>query len=172
MGESPTGKIRYVLQGEEDNKQLVFYTEDRPDEGVVLCLTHGWGDMVVSFSPNEQWVVVQDGTASLGIYLRLFRRQRGLNYEEVTSADIGGRAESAALKQKFVADTQILEHRYVHVLPWSADSTRFLVELSGRGQGDKGWIGIAHWIGIYNVTNGAVSTDLAQMNRPALNKPR
>src|SRR5438876_10203376 len=69
-GESPSGKIRYTLQGREDSKQLFLYAEDRPDERVALCETYGWGNMVVSFSPNEEWIVVQDGGASLGVDLR------------------------------------------------------------------------------------------------------
>jgi hypothetical protein len=166
-GESPSGKIRYILQGKEDSKQLFLYSNDQPTEKVALCETPGWGNLLVSFSPNEQWLVVQDGGASLGLYLRLFHKRDGVKYEEVEDANVDGKTELAALKENGLPAMEILEHRYVHVLPWSADSTKFMVELSGRGQSGARRIRITDWIGIYDVTTGAISTDLAQMNRGA-----
>lgn len=153
--------------GKEDNKQLWLSDSSNPAKRALLCSTPGWGNLVVTFAPDDSWIVVEDGGSSLGISLRLFRRQAGLNYQEATDANIDDKVELAALRANNLPEQQVLEHRYLHLLQASADGTAILVSLKGRGKAAGRWITFNGWVAVYHLKTGDVNSDLSKMNTQA-----
>jgi WD40 repeat protein len=170
-GESFTGKIHYELRGDSDagGKTIWLWSKEDKSDAAELCETPGWGYLEIHFSPNDKWIVVQDGGASLGVSLRLFRRDGGVVFHEIKDADIDRKSEKLALKQAGMAPKEISDHRYVHCLAWSGDSEMILVSSSGKGIADDYAIGFL-WIGIYHVTDGRFTSDLTKFNREAVEK--
>ena len=132
---------------------------------VELSETPGWGNLVIHFSPDDYWLIVQDGGPSLGISLRLFRRDKGVIFRKQKDADIDGKAERLALKLNGFGAQEILDHRYVKVLAWSRDSTCVLIALRGHGGTRKQAVTIENWIGVYDLASGDVGFDIGKMNR-------
>ena len=137
---------------------------------VELCETPGWATWLSHFSPDDYWLIVQDGGSSLGVSLRLFRRDKGVKFREQKDADIDGKAERLALKLNGFGVQEILDHRYVKVLAWSRDSTCVLIALRGHGGTRKQAVTIENWIGVYDLAIGGVGFDIGKMNRGALEK--
>src|SRR5208337_620702 len=62
QGNSPSGKIHFELRGQaQDSKEIWLSPADHKDQGVKLCDTQGWGNLEVHFSPDDCWIIVQDG---------------------------------------------------------------------------------------------------------------
>src|SRR5438046_2491992 len=169
-GASESGEISYELRdirGEELGKEIWLYPEHHTDAAVHLCDTEGWGALEMHFSPDDHWLIVQDGGASLGVSLRLFRREKGVNFIEIKDADINGKAERVALKSNGLPEKEILDHRYVEVLGWSRDSKIVRVRISGHSGGR---LRIAGWVGLYNVATGTFSVDLKEFDSHTVEK--
>ena len=132
----------------------------------------GGRDLEVHFSPDDRWIIVQDGGPSLGVSLRLFQRVSGLNYKESKNGGIEVMAERAALKQNGVPvdPKDDLEHLYGRVLKWSPDSKSVLLNLSGQGIREQSRVSINQWFAVYNVETGALSFDLSGINAGAVVK--
>jgi hypothetical protein len=169
-GDSPSGKIHFVVRGDDSEKQIYLSEPGANSQEVALCETPGWGNLVIHFSPDDYWLVVQDGGPSLGISLRLFRRDKGVKFIEQKNANIDGKAERRALGQNGFPSQEILDHRYVKVLAWSRDSKRILISLGGHGGTPEQAVSIENWIGIYDFAHGEIGFDLGSMNRGALEK--
>jgi hypothetical protein len=168
-GDSPSGKIHFVVRGGDDEKKIYLSVPGGANsQEVELCETPGWGNLVVFFSPDDYWIIVQDGGPSLGISLRLFRRDKGVKFTEQKDADIDAKAERFALKQKGFPAQEILDHRYAKVLAWSRDSTCVLIALNGHGGTREQAVTIGNWIGVYDLASGNISLDLEKMDRRAL----
>jgi hypothetical protein len=168
QGASLTGAIQYELrQGSEDSKRLWLFPKDRAAETVELCETPGWGNLSVHFSPDDYWIIVEDGGGSLGVSLRLFRREKGVRFKELEDADIEGKAELMALADIGLSGKQLLDHRYAKVLAWSADSKTVLVRVSGSGSRNNCGVIIDGWTGLYELASGTISFDLKRFNRQA-----
>ena len=166
-GDSPSEKIHFVVRGDEE-KKIYLSPAGASSQEVELCETPGWGNLVIHFSPDDYWIVVQDGGPSLGISLRLFRRDKGVKFTEQKDADIDGKAERLALKQDGFPPQEILDHRYLKVLAWSRDSTCILIALKGHGGTREQAVTIKSWIGVYDLAKGEIGFDLGKMNRGAL----
>lgn len=169
-GNSPSGHIHFAVKGPEDDRKIFLSIEGHPQDEVVLCETPGWGNLEIHFSTDEYWIAVGDGGSSLGISVRLFRRETGATYKELKDVDVGRAAELAALKQANLPAKEILDHRYVKVLAWSEDSKKLVLSLSGHGGDEKAHIRINRWIGVYDLGTGAIEFDLGQFNKDALNR--
>jgi hypothetical protein len=62
-GDSPSGKIHFVVRGDEE-KKIYLSPAGASSQEVELCETPGWGNLVIHFSPDDDWIVVQDGGPS------------------------------------------------------------------------------------------------------------
>ena len=168
-GDSPSGRIHFVVRGDEEKKIYLSVPGGNSQE-VELCETPGWGNLVIHFSPDDYWLIVQDGGPSLGISLRLFRRETGVKFIEEKDADIDGKAERLALEQNGFPAQEILDHRYMKVLAWSSDSTCVLIRLKGHGGTQGQHVRIEGWIGVYDLASGKIEFKLEKMNRRAVEK--
>jgi hypothetical protein len=168
-GNSATGEIHFVVKEAQDDKTIYLSPAGNHHDEVELCHTEGSGNLETHFSPDDSWLVIQDGGSSLGISLRLFQRTQGVSYKEITNADVGGKAEQKALEQEGLGK-ELLDHGYMKVLAWSADSRSFLFSLSGHGGDQKNQVRINRWLGIYDLASGNISFDLSKTNRVAVEK--
>jgi hypothetical protein len=167
-GTSPSGEIQYELrEGADDSKRIWLFPKDRPASAVELCETPGWGNLSVHFSPDDNWLIVQDGGGSLGVSLRLFKRDAGVRFRELEEAKIDDKIERLALAQAGAPAKEVLDHRYARVLAWSADSKAVLVSVSGSSSRDGRRVSIADWTATYELGSGAVGLDLKKFNRAA-----
>ncbi|MDQ6809601.1 MAG: hypothetical protein M3Z64_09300 [Verrucomicrobiota bacterium] len=166
-GNSPSGSLHFSVKGPQDDRRIFLSSADHPQDEVELCQTEGWGNLEVHLSPDDSWVVVQDGGSSLGVSFRLFQRVREVTFKELTDADIDGKAERMALEIHDSAK-ELLDHRYMRLLSWAADSRSFLFSLSGHGGDEKGHVRIDHWFGIYDLVSGKISFDLRSANHSAV----
>ena len=172
-GYSPSGDIHFVIRKVGDGNGVFLSPRDQPQKETELCDSPAL--LTVHFSPNGNWIVVEDGGASAGIDLRLFSKDGDVHFTERKSARIADKAEALAwlahglTPAKRLTDEQapiqtgdhILDHRYVTFLEWSADSKDILIHL-------RGYSGRTHlngWQGIYHIGTGAFSYDLGEMNR-------
>ncbi len=162
-GQSANGHVSYELRGKDYAKALWVWRDNDKGKAVKLCETPGWGNMQVHFSPDDQWIIVQDGGSSLGVSLRLFHRAGEANYEERKDADIDGKAEKAALQQGGFGEKEIADHRYAECLDWSADSNAVLIHVSGKGNESHNHVEF-QWLGVYDLSTGKFSADLGKMN--------
>ena len=166
-GNSTSGSIHFVVKGPQDERKIFLSPADHPQDEVELCQTEGWGNLELHFSPDDSWLVIQDGGSSLGVAFRLFQRDRGVIYKELAKADIDGKAERAALEQNHLAP-DLLDHHYMKLLAWSADSKSFLFSLSGHGGDKESHVEITHWLGLYHLAPGTIGFDLAEPDHAAV----
>jgi len=167
-GTSADESIGYELRtnSKDESKEIWLWAKGGKEHAVRLCETPGWGNMHLEFSPDNYWIMVQDGGASLGISLRLFRREKGVVFKEIQDANINDQAEELALKQAGLQKKpDFLDHRYVNLVRWSPDSRTILVELRGKGVDDKHVVQISEWLGLYDLGKRKFIFDLNQMNR-------
>ena len=171
-GTSRDGSIKYELRKPKTgDPEIWLWPKGHKKNAVKLCETWGWGNMHLTFSPNNYWIIVEDGGLSLGISLTLFRRNKGVSYSEVKKPDINDEAEKLALRQIGLTGTaDVLDHRYVELVRWSADSRRILIQLHGTGDNEKHHISIEGWLGVYDLGKHSFSFDLEKMNRGSVQK--
>jgi hypothetical protein len=168
-GNSATGEIHFSVKGTQDDRRIYLSPAGKAHDEVELCHTEGSGNLEMHFSPDDSWLVIQDGGSSLGVSLRLFQRDRGVSYKEMTNADVDGKAERIALEQQGLGK-DLLDHGYMKVLAWSADSRSFLFSLSGHGGDQNNQVRINRWLGIYDLASGNIGFDLTKTNRIAVEK--
>jgi hypothetical protein len=165
-GASADGSIEFELRKVNDAaREIWLWPRGHKNKAVKLCDTPGWGNMHLAFSPDNYWITVEDGGASLGISLKLFRRTKGVSYTPIEAPDLNDQAEKLALRQNRLPEkADFLDHRYVYLVRWSPDSRRILIELDGKGGDEKRYVWINRWLGIYDLGKQAFTMDLNQMN--------
>lgn len=132
-GTSSTGEFGWELRGTVDSGKEIWLWEIGDKHAArKLCETEGWCCLHMHFSPEDDSLVVEDGGASLGISLRLFRHVSSAEYHEITEPDINLAAERAALQAARLPKER-LDHCYVKCLGWSPDSTSILIRVTGKG---------------------------------------
>ena len=172
-GQSSSGELSYELRSvdKRESKSVWIWAGPAKTEAVKLCDTPAWGNLKVYFAPNDQWIVLQDGGASLGIALRLFKRAGGAIFQEVTETDINDHVEHHALEQAGLPPKEITDHRYVYCLGWSNDSKFLLIELSGKGRlGDDQ--ASFNWFGVYDLEKAEFSADLNRFNASGVKREK
>ncbi len=163
-GKSPGGHISYEIRPAGDGKEVWVWRDDEKGRANKMCDTVGTR-LKLCFSPDDRWIIVQDGTGSLGVSLRLFHREGEHTYEERDKENIDDKAELAALKTENPAATEVADHRYAECLDWSTDSSCILVRISGKGfEGQTNNVQF-HWLCVYDLTTGKISTDLGKLNK-------
>ncbi len=168
-GTSPGGHVHYEIRPAADGKEIWVYRENEKGRINKMCETVGSDDLKLFFSPDDRWIVVQDGGASLGVSLRLFHRDGEHSYGERDKTDIGATVEAAAMKQDGGDGKALSDKRFTECLGWSTDSQYILVRVSGKGDERYNHVQF-RWIGVYDVDSGKVSTDLGKMNKPGVRR--
>lgn len=163
-GKSPGGHVSYEIRPAADGKEVWVYRDNETTRANKMCETVGSDNLKLFFSPDDRWIIVQDGGASLGVSLRLFHREGEHSYAERDKEDIGTKAENAALKSDGFGGKDLSDHRYAECLAWSADSRCVLVRVSGKGDDGTNHVQFS-WVGVYDLDTGKVSADLSKLNK-------
>jgi len=159
-GVSTSGKIGWhVVETKEAADVLISEADQGESAAQKLCGVISVANTKVTVSPDDSWVVVQSGGPSLGVSLKVFRRENGMIYAEQKSMDIGGTVLLAACGGD-AKKAESTSHLYTHALNWSADSKWLLVEISARG-GEKE---VKSFVAIYDLASGKVGFDLEKFN--------
>ena len=168
-GKSPGGHLNYEVRPAADGKEIWVYRDNETTRANKMCETLGGANLKLFFSPDDRWIIVQDGGASLGVSLRLFHREGEHSYAERDKTDIGEKVEAAAMKQDGGDGKALSEKRYAECLDWSTDSQYILVRVSGKSDERYNHTQF-RWIGVYDLDTGKVSTDLSKLNKPGVRR--
>jgi hypothetical protein len=162
-GTSASGKIAWhvVEKTNPDQGAEVFISEGDQDEsaGQKLCDVPWARNTRVFVSPDDFWIIVESGGASMGVSLNVLQREKGLVYHEMPKKDVA----LAVLTNAFRGDAaaaENMDHVYTVLLGWSADSKCILVRVSGNKRGRD----INPVFAIYDLGKGSVGFDLAKFN--------
>ena len=163
-GVSQSGKIGWhVVETNEDVDVLISEADQGESAANKLCDVPSLANTKVFVSPDDSWIIVQSGGGSLGVTLRVFKRENGMLYPEVSKLDITG----AVLKSAFDGDAsgaEKLDHVYTRLIEWSADSKSILVSVSGHGGGRT----LSPSFAIYDLASQSIGFDLTKFNaKPA-----
>ena len=159
--------MNYELRGDPHNLGVeVWIWEDAREDAFKLCDTEGWGNFRIYFSPNDRFILVEDGGSSMGIHLRLFTRvavKEGPLFTEKESANIEDKAGNFLLNRSGLPTGPILDHRYAHYWYWSENSCAALFHISGHGVIESRAYRISS-LCVYDLESDEVTLDLARMN--------
>ncbi len=157
-GVSPSRAISWSVN--PYNGELSLVRADGSCSPVRLCDTVSTANLAVHFSPDDKYVFVSDGTASLGIHGTLYRRGSGLAYSEV-DFDFDLPVQRLALQAgtgREITGT-VLDHSYLKCLGWSRDGQWVLLQLSGSGKLNGKRVEIAGFKCAYNPAKGDLTND-------------
>jgi hypothetical protein len=133
----------------------------------VLLYKHG-RSVSILFSPDEQWLVINDFPTSTDGAPFLFKRGRGLNYRPIENVNIAEKVWQFVGKYYPIVLTQDFGHQYVEALRWSYDSKAFLVAAFGHTDSPEISESLAPWLSVFIIDGFRVTLDLNLMNRGAL----
>ena len=123
----------------------------------------------VLFSPDENWIAINDQPLSDLADVRLFRRIRGLEYKETGSAQPGQKCWALLDRIARRPVSGALDHAYVYALRWSPDTRALLLAATGHLAND---LSVRDWLCVFDIKAFKASTDLRLMNRGAINDRR
>jgi len=138
-GVSPSGKIGWhVVKVGDNGASEVLISEAAQEESAPkkLCEAISIANTDVSIAPDDSWIIVQTGGASLGVSLITFRRENGMIYNEEKEVDIGAAVLlSACGGDQKKADS--MDHIYADARGWSENSKSLLVEMNAKGESGR-----------------------------------
>ncbi len=174
-GKSASGLLNYELRSDPHNLGVeVWIWKNAREDAFKLCDTEGWGNFRIYFSPNDRFILVEDGGSSMGIHLRLFTRievKEGPFFTEKESANIEDKAENFLLERAGLPPGPILDHRYAHCWYWSENSCAILFHISGHGVIESQAYRISS-LCVYDLESDQVALDLARMNPKPVTRSR
>lgn len=168
-GVSPSGKIAWhVVQAGDNGASEVFISEADQGESAAqkLCETVSVANTKVFVSPDDSWIIVQTGGASLGTSLIALRRENGMIYQEDKETDIGAAVLLAACDGD-QTKVDAIERVHTTWVGWSGDSKSLLVEVEAHG-GEKT---VRSFFAIYDLTTRKIGFDLAKFNQAGKANP-
>lgn len=158
-------KIEYFYSTEKETRQ-VWLSKETDGSSQPSFLLYEFGRSAnVFFSPDENWIVVNDFLASNIAEIHLFKRGEGLTYQEIKEPGVTGQVWDFLTKQNGHNMSALLGHAYIEYIQWSADSTAFIVKLWGH---EDGQTYLDDWYCIYDVTKFAPTLDMGAMNRKSV----
>jgi hypothetical protein len=162
---SPSGRVfvEHVIRDWESPRHLWLH-----DAGGVLepvLLAEYPRSAVVVFSPDEQWIALNDYAGSNVAYVRLFKRFSGLRFQEQESADVNGACWGLLHRLHRTPSAWDLAHVYTEALRWAPDSAAVLLVVWGHTDTDNF---VDRWLCVYDLQTRQASQDLRIMNRRAV----
>ena len=124
--------------------RYVLFDKDASGGGTPLCESLSLG---ISISPDDHWILIQDGGSSLGLHQRLFSRKDGAHYVEhkVDIDEAVFKAVAGSPEGKKV-DVNLLDHTYLSCDGWSADGKKAALTFSGHGAANGHRLEITHFL--------------------------
>jgi hypothetical protein len=131
----------------------------------VLLYKHG-RSVDILFSPDEQWLIVNDFLGSNQAEPILFKHRRSVEYTGVDNS-IGEKVWQLVGKDYPIVLSQDFGHQYVEALRWSNDSKAFLLAAYGHLD-DTDRQSLDPWLCVFKVADFSLTLDLRPMNGGAL----
>jgi hypothetical protein len=165
-GVSGSGKIGWHIVANDDDVQVLISEADQGESAAQkLCDVPSFSHTKVFVSPDDKWIIVQTGSASLGISLNVFQREKGMIYQEKADLKIEEKALLRALNDKVKAVGD-LDHTYANLIAWSADSKSILFEVSGQGDAAR----VESYFAIYDFEKQSIGFDLSAFNAKSVTR--
>jgi len=154
-----------LLQGEArfvspDAPRQIFIWESGSAESKQLLYAFE-RDATLLFSPDDQWIALNDHVGSGQSEIKLFKKVKGPRYIP-SKLDPTAKAWALLKQQSNTPYPNTLFHSYACVVNWSANSRALLVSLSGHNDPDNH---IDNWLCVFDLPSGKASLNLDQMNR-------
>jgi hypothetical protein len=168
---SPLGDIivehYYNLEAQDvmATRQIWLVSKSNPKIRYLLY-KHGRSADVL-FSPDQNWLVINDFLGSNVSTVLLYKKKDELQYAEVKDAAIDGKAISLFARDNKLREPLRFAHSYVKVVRWADDSKAFLLILEGSLENTPkdNLLFFDPWMCVFDLTNFEVSLDLRLMNR-------
>jgi hypothetical protein len=140
--------------------QIWLTSASDPHESALL-FEHQRAASVV-MSPDESRVAVNHHASSTDALVLVFQRVAGVHYKELVGTDIVREKALSSLSRStgHKADLE-LDHLYADCVLWAADSSAFLVRLTGH----TGNAALDDWFCIFRLSDQTISLDLADLDR-------
>lgn len=106
-----------------------------------FLLRHDWRSGNVSFSPDDNRLIVEEGGgagSSLGTEFRIFRRQTGNAYKEEDQLELLSQAMLIAVRKHGLPANFNPDHIYGVIKGWSQDSSTVRLSVWGHGANGNG----------------------------------
>jgi len=167
---SPSGKLKaesYFIDG--DTARTVFiFDPANPAIRETLCAYERNAHLI--FSPDEQWIAMNDNSGSSETSIRLFRRESvsGLKFKE-KKIDTWNAPWRLLRRTQRVPYPKGLSHIYAVAREWSNDSNALLISLTGHEDIDHH---VDSWFCVLNLKTQVATLDLEQMNVGTVVGPR
>jgi len=149
-GKSPDGKLAF---GSKNDKEIYIWSADTPNEKALLFREPAVFIQAAAISPDDNWIAVEHGGASLGHTVLFFKRVKALEYKQVNGGekdpDPAEQVGSLALLSIGIKEN-ILDHSYLHPIAWSSDSKWLTVSLGAKGKANGKIVTVANWRCRYN----------------------
>ena len=167
---SPNGSIEMLhLYNQPLDRYEIWFVNINDSTNIFLFDSTSFQNAEVIFSPNDQWVAENIEIVSNYRTVVLFKRIKGVHFEEVKGAQIEKRALSLFAKSNHLAAPPTYDHTATFVVSWSENSETLLVEIEGH-------LGLNHylspWYCNYNVRslNASLNPGKAQINNHAFHR--
>lgn len=161
-GVSSSGKIAWhVVETRDGNGAEVFISEGDQGESAAqkLCDVVSVASTRVFVAPDDSRIIVENGSASLGVSLTVFQRENGMIYSAKPASD----PAAAALTHAAGGDPEKvgeLGKSSAKLIAWSKDSDSVLISMSWEG----GKSGVSGFMAIYSFGTGKIGFDLAKFH--------
>ncbi|MBF0459081.1 MAG: hypothetical protein HQK99_14420 [Nitrospirae bacterium] len=164
---SPEGNIivRHLGGHPKDNSgDIWLYSAKNPSKGEFLCSYEIDAD--VQFSYDEKWLVLNHNYGSDKTDAILFKKVKGLQYEEVKLLTYFAwelfekthKKYKVHVFKRYKRNTiPLYGHSYAKAVRWSSDSKSVLIEIYGHH--DETPERLEPWYCIYDVTTGKMTLD-------------
>jgi len=156
-GKSPDGKLSF---GSKNEKEFYLWATDKPDKKTLIFKEETVFIQAAAISPDNVWIALEQGGASLGHTVLFFKREKGLNFKQIDPTfkgpDPAERVGTFALQTKGIKEN-ILDHSYLHPVKWLDNSMWLIVSLGGKGSFHGTHVQITDWRCRYNPVSHEVA---------------
>jgi len=149
-GKSPSGKLSFESKNE---KEFYVWLTDQPEKKTLVYKEEVVFVQGAAISPDDMWIGLEHGGASLGHTVQFFQRQKGLDFKALgggqNDPDAADKVGGFALQTQGIKEN-ILDHSYLHPVKWSDDSKWLVVSLDAKGSYQGKQTRITNWRCRYN----------------------
>lgn len=157
---STSGKIATHVVESKDGAEVFISEANQADSAAQkLCDVLSVSATKVSVAPDDSWIIVRRGGASVGISFAVFKREKGMIYKELPETDIVAVLLAAACGGDKAKIDQ-MDHVTADIIEWSGDSKSVLAVVAARG----GETRVPPYFAIYRLADGKLEFDLSKFN--------
>ncbi|MBF0459124.1 MAG: hypothetical protein HQK99_14635 [Nitrospirae bacterium] len=164
---SPEGNIIVRLLGghpQDNSGDIWLFSAKNPSDRELLYSYER--DASVLISPDEKWLVINDRSGTTDTDPLLYKRVKGLKYEEIENLYMKAwelfekthKKYKTHVFKRYKRNTILLYgHSYAEAVRWSSDSKSVLIEIYGHH--DETPERLEPWYCIYDLTTGKMTLD-------------